>query len=80
MNIKPSDRYIGWVLDECSLDAHPAVSSARSLSHGAQKPEKHTKWPEATQQILWQSLGDLPGCWLALLTTSTLAKWLKLLL
>lgn len=41
---------------------------------GAQKTEKHSKSPEAIQQILWQSIGDLPVCWLALLTTSVLAK------
>lgn len=78
MNIKPSDWYIRYWMNARSMLALLLV--ALSLSRGAQKTEKHTKWPEATQQILWQSLGGLPVCWLALLTTSTRAKWLKLLL
>lgn len=48
--------------------------------NGVQKTETHTKWPEATQQILWQSRGGLPRYWLALLTTSAFAKWLESLL
>lgn len=47
---------------------------------GAQEIERHTKSSEATQQILWQSIGELPVYRLALPSTSVLAKWPESLL